>query len=223
MKLLYVSLARSIWLFDTRALNPDGLSLAALGLFDRFVEKYGFAKAPKNQLDLNEQKALFFEAGTFINPKQRPVVVSFAIYTDGIIAETQSSTDDSTDFLFAFSGSMKADHNLTLPAEIRKGFLSQVVVECQTPLAALNPKLDEFADSLGDALKPLDGQPRRFEVGGIGLWTEDIKKPIAPAAFRFERKWSVPFSSNHYFSEAQLETRTHLNLLDSLEQILRPR
>src|SRR6266481_3188167 len=97
MKILFVGLARSIWLFNTYMLNPKGLSFQPL--LEKISERYQFAKAPKNALDLDEQSALSFKSGTFVNSKGASVLVGFSIYADGLVVDTLSSTDDSDAFL----------------------------------------------------------------------------------------------------------------------------
>jgi hypothetical protein len=219
MKILFVGLARSAWLFDTNLLNPKGLSLQPI--FEKISEKYKFAKAPKNALDFDEQKSLSFKAGTFVNSKGTPVVVGFTMYSDGLVADTLSSTDDSTAFLVELTNWMIRDYGLALPSSVKKTWVSQMDVESDTPLVKLNPKLTKFLKSIESRVKPVDGNFRQFDVGALHFWTEDITKSGAPAIFKFERKWQAPFSANHYFSQAPLETREHLELLNELELLLK--
>ena len=218
MKVLFVGLARSVWLFDTSSLNPKGLSLQPV--YEKISEKYKFAKAPKNALDFDEQKALSFKAGTFVNSKGTPVLVGFTIYSDGLVADTLSSTDDSTAFLVELTNWIK-EYGLALPPNVKKTWVSQMDVECDTPLVKLNPKLTKFLKSIESRVKPVDGNSRQFDVGGLSFWTEDITKSGAPAVVKFERKWQAPFSANHYFSQAPLETREHIDLLNELELLLK--
>jgi hypothetical protein len=219
MKILFVALARSVWLFDTNLLNPKGLSLQPV--YEKIGEKYKFAKAPKNALDFDEQKALSFKAGTFVNSKGTPVVIGFTMYGDGLVADALSSTDDSTEFLVELTNWMIRDYGLTLPSSVKKTWVSQMDVECETPLVKLNPKLTKLLQSIESRVKPVDGKPRQFDVAGLHFWTEDITKFGAPAILKFERKWQAPFSANHYFSQAPLETREHIELLNELELLLK--
>jgi hypothetical protein len=220
MKILFVGLARSIYLFDTNLLNPKGLSLQPI--FEKMTEKYKFAKAPKNALDFDEQKSLSFKSGTFVNSKGTPVLVGYTIYSDGLVADTMSSTDDSTEFLVELTNWIKQDYGLALPAGVKKLWLSQIDFECDIPLVKLNPKLTPFLKSIESRFKPADGVFRRFDVGALNFWTEDVTKPGAPVIVKFERKWQAPFATNHYFSQAPLETREHIELLNELELLLKP-
>jgi|SRR5579863_7518912 len=221
MKLLYVSLARTVWLFDAGLFNPKGLNLGALGVFRKLSERYGFAKVPQHQLDLNEEKALAFKAGTFENSKRVPVLISFSIYGNGMVAESFSSTDDSTEFLVDLSGWLGSEFGLAVPSEVNRGYVSQLDVESETPLLMLNPGLSKILRMIQERFKSFDGKPRQFDFGGISFWTEDITQFMAPVAFKFERKWKAPFSANQYFSQAPFETSVHLDLLNELERLLK--
>jgi hypothetical protein len=219
MNVLYVGLARTIWLFDLNLLNPTGLSLQVV--IDEIGKKYRFAKAPKNLLDVDEQKGLSFKAGTFLSSKGVPMLINFTIHTDGVVADTMSSTDVSTEFLVELTSWINQDYRLVLPRDVKKAYVSQMDVECETPLTNLNPRLIEFLKSIESRVKPSDGKFRPFDVAGLSFWTEDATKLGAPAVFKFERKFQAPFSANHYFSQAPIETREHLDLLNEFEHLLK--
>jgi len=218
MKILYIGLARSIWVFDFNLLNPKGLSIQPI--IDKLTEKYKFAKAPKNPLDYDDQKVLGFKSGTFINSKGTTILITFSIYSDGFVAETMSSTDDSTDFLVEVSDWIRKDYGLALPSDIKKAYVSQIDFEWDTPFVQLNPGLKKFLNSIDACVKPIDGKPRHFDLAGLSFWTEDATKPTAPAIIKFERKLSASFASNHYFSQAPMETQSHIDLLKELGQLL---
>lgn len=221
MKLLGVGVARSIWMFDTNLLNPKGLSLPVV--FKELVARYSFTKVPLHPLDVNEQGALAFRFGTFVNSKGSSLNIALMIYNNGVFAETSSSTVDSIEFLRDVTGWLAQEFGFVIPSEtdIRKGYLSQITVKFDAPLIVLNPKLTHLLRLIELRLKTLDGKPRQFEFAGLGCWSEDLSVGLAPDSFRFERKWGEAFAANHYFSQAPLETEDHLDLLKELEGILR--
>jgi hypothetical protein len=219
MKVLFVGLARAIWLFDLAALNPTGKNLQ--GVIEGISKKYQFAKSPQNLLDLADKKGLIFAAGTYQNTKNVPVLVTLKIFADGFVADTMSSTDDSTAFLTELLNWLSQEYGLQIPNNIRKGFVSQIDFECDTPMTRLNPKLDLFIKRIESLAKPADTKFRHFDVGGLNLWTEDVNDPGAPSIVKFERKISTPFSANHYFSQAPCETEAHKQLLSEFEQLLK--
>jgi hypothetical protein len=219
MKVLYVGLARSLWLFDISLLNPKGMNLQVV--IDGIRERYHFAQAPKHQLDLDERRGLLFKSGTFQTSKGTPVFVSFSIYNDGFVADTLSSTDDATEFLNDLTSWIREEYGLAVPTQIRMAYVGQIDFETEAELVLLSPRLREIIKFLGDHVKPPDAKPRQFDVNSLGFWTEDLGQPSAPASFKWERKIGAAFSSNHYFSEAPLETKAHIDLLVEFERLLK--
>jgi len=215
MNVLYVGLARSLWLFDVPLMNPMGISLQ--GVFDMLREKYKFGQSPKHQLDFDAQQGLAFKSGTFTNAKDVPILVGLTIYKDGFVADSLSSTDDSTDFLQELAGLIEKNFGLSIP-RVKKGYVSQVVFESDVSLTQISPLFLHFLKLLDKRYKPVDEKPRHFETAGVSFWTEDVSQPLAPAAFKVERKIGAPFSDNQYFSQAPLETHLHIELLNSIEQ-----
>ena len=218
MKVLYIGLARTLWLFDFSLMNPAGKSLQAV--IDSIREKYHFAVAPKNPLDIDVNQALTFKSGTFVNAKGIPVV-ALQIYKDGLVVDTLASTDDSTEFLVNVTEWINQEFGLKLPPGVRKGYVGQIDFESEVSLVTLNPRLSQLLKSLEKYYKPSDGKQRQFDVTSLGCWTEDAAQGSAPAQFKFERKIGPPFSSNHYWSQAPLETQSHIQLLNEFEQILK--
>ncbi|MFZ0581706.1 MAG: hypothetical protein WAM23_11285, partial [Candidatus Acidiferrales bacterium] len=86
MNILFVGLARAIWLFDIHMLNPKGLSFQAP--VEAIGKRYQFGKVPKSIADFDESKGLSFQAGTFVNSKGVPLMVSLTIYFDGFVVDT---------------------------------------------------------------------------------------------------------------------------------------
>jgi hypothetical protein len=221
MKILSVGQARTFWMFDLGLLNPRGLSLHLA--FEQLAGKYKFSKAPQNPLDLNEQKALAFQVGNFVNSIKIAININFTIYNNGFSAETQSSTDDATEFLEEVSAWIVKEHGMVAPSslDLKKGYVSQMDGESDTPLVVINPKLNAFLRLIEGRIKTADGNPRQFDLGAIQCWTEDVNQTMAPAPFRFERKWGLPFASNRYFTQSAFETQPHIDLLNELEKLLK--
>lgn len=218
MNVLYVGLARTIWLFDFAALNPTGLSLR--GAMGELAKRYQFAKCPVNELDVDDKNSLPFKSGTFVGERKVPIVVSLNIYADGWVADTTSSTDESSEFLQDLGGWLEDNYKLTVPKERRVAYLSQIDFQSDMSLTNLNRHLEPFTDNL-DALAR--NKEMHYEVGSIQFWTEDISKPGTAAPVKIERKISAAYSANHYFSQAPLQTKAHLELIKQFEAILKAR
>jgi hypothetical protein len=222
MKLLFVGLAKVLWLFDLNSSNPKGISLSLI--FEKLTARYGFGKFPQHPADLNEQKAWAFQFGTFVNSKNDPINVAFSIYNNGFMAETMSTTVDAAEFLRDVAAWLSNEFGMVIPPEdkVQKICISQLEVEFPGSLMTLNPKLEKFASELSARIKFVDNKPRTFDFSSLNFWTEDTSDLMAPGLFRFERRWGKPFSSNQYFSQAALETHDHIKLLEELENILKP-
>lgn len=221
MKLLYVDIARTMWAFNPQLLNTGGFSTQEL--FKKLHERYSFAKSPKHPLDLNEKGTLAFQLGTFVNSAKTPLNVTFTIYNNGFSAETSSSTKDATEFLNDLAAWMAKEFGFVVPPKenVNRAYFSQINVHLDAALSAVNSKLPSITKLLDVNVKTLDGNPRVFDTGALIFWTQDVGQPLAPSAFRLERKWGAPFSSNHYFSQAPLETQQHLDLVGELEKLLK--
>lgn len=218
MKLFSVLSARSIWLFDTFRLNPRGISNKVL--IEGVKSRYDFSKAPSSMLE-QENGGLVFDHGEFKTEDGKRIYVNLKAYSDGIIGTTMSSTQHATEFLTDL-GLYIASLGFSFPPDehIRKGFASVLLVESDVELIRINPALKKVLDFIHSRLVSLDGNPRNYQISGIGAWTEDNQKPYAPMAFRFERRIGTPFRENLYYTEAPLQTEEHLELLNQLEEML---
>ncbi len=219
MKLVSVTSARAIWLFDTFRMNPRGLSNDVL--IKGVTQRYSFSKSPSNMLDL-EDNALVFDQGQFLTEDGKSIYVSLKVYSDGFVGITSSSTQHATEFLTDL-GLYIVSLGFSFPPQekIKKGFASVLLVESNIELILVNPDLKRILDFIHSRLVTMDGKPRSYEVSSIGAWSEDVKKGYAPMVFRFERKIGSDFSENLYYTEAPLQTDEHLELLDQLEGIFR--
>src|SRR5213595_820534 len=115
MNILYVGLARTLWLFDLALLNPKGRSLK--DVIEEVAKRYKFAQAPKNELDFDDQRSLSFKGGTFVGQRKVPLLVGLNIYSDGLVADTMSSTDESTEFLNDLAKWLNDTYGLAVPKE----------------------------------------------------------------------------------------------------------
>ena len=220
MRLLNVSLARSIWLFPTGDLNPRGKHLQQ-AIIEGLVTKYRFARFPQGPRSVTDTTEVKLESGVF-QPNQRdPItIVELKIYADGIIADTHSSTDDSDYFLSeAIQWAIEQFALVSLQTlPIRKLYLSELYVHTDASLNHINNRFETFLQRLSSEIVGFEPQP--IETAGISF-SSDQGNFSKPTPFRFERTLNIPFSQNRYYSSAPLQTEKHLHLLDDLELILR--
>jgi hypothetical protein len=218
MNVLFVNLARTIWLFELTRMNPKGMSLKAV--IEQIGKRYRFAKAPANELDFDDKNSLAFKAGTFTGARKIPVIVGLNIYNDGWVGDTVSTTDESSEFLVDLALWLKNTYGLSVPNDRKISFLSQLDFQSDVPLTNLDRRLEPFAAAL-DAFST--DKTQHYEVGSIQFWTENVGKAGASAPVKIERKISAPFSANHYFSQAPFSTAVHVELLNEFEAILKAR
>jgi hypothetical protein len=217
MELLSVRTARLLTFFLTDEINPRGRSLIH-EVIPTFVERYKFVKYPQKYEEFDGANGIRFEGGTW-----NGLETSIVLYNNGVMVDTRSSTDDSEKILEDALKWAAETFGLTYKPEMlkRKAYLSELDVKCDTPLEAINPKLDAFIGKLTDTVTRLTGQ--RLVYNAAALWLNfDSSFAKGPAgAMRIERLVDVPFSENKYYASAPLPTNTHLEFLEEFEAILR--
>jgi len=213
MELLNVVMARAVWLFDMNELNPRGKSIFP-ELLDWIKEAYGFEKVPSSVTDLDETKALSFSRGSFQVKEEIFVNVELKIYTDGLVANTWSSTRDAEAFLTDMLKSASEEFSLVYKPEVirRKMYLSELHVSSILNLINVNPKLGEFSEKVSQL------SHHEFEFAGLSFWPRQSFPPATISAFSFERKINTDRDEYKYFSRAPFHTDEHFHLLEELEQ-----
>lgn len=213
MKLLSVRLARALWLMDIGELNPRGKDVF-FHLFPALLEEYKFKVYPKAGDDFSQ--GMKFSGGEFVKEDGTVLAVNVTLFTDGIAADTYSSTTDSDNFLADVLEDLPEMGFAFEPSMVRgKAYTSQLNVSCSNPLSALNPRLNNFASRITSEL----GGVTAFEFSAIEFWP-DQTKAYKPASFSFQKRTGDAPSDNRYWSQAPLPTDKHVELLDDLEAIL---
>jgi len=217
MKLQSVVIARSIWLFSTSDLNPRGKTL--FPILAPLVQRYNFINFPKTveQLTGNEFK---FESGQFTGQAGEKIAVDLAVYNDGLVADTRSSTEDSDLFLHDCMTWLHEEHGfLKYETVVRKKvYVSELHVTCEQLLNNLNLGLIDYRDEMSHHDSGYGKLP--VEVTGISLGYDPEDTMSKTINFKFERVVNVPFAQDRYYSLAPFPTQTHLSLLEKLEEIL---
>jgi hypothetical protein len=228
MKLIQTKLARSIWLFDIRDMNPKGKDIIG-DLVSWIKESYDFAVAPDSNNPLPNATpppttaapkaevplGLTFQRGSFQAEEEIYVAINnLTIYDDGIVIDSASSTEDGDKFGIDLLKSAAQEFALTFDADtVRKRlYLSELVVRSDINLTSLSPILPTFLEKISSAAVP-------FAVGGISFWT-DADAASRHKTFRFERQAGRALDENRYFSDAQMETKAHFIALQEFERLV---
>lgn len=211
--LVSVGLARSVWVVDAAELNPRGRNLFT-DLVPAIVNQFHFQTFPQQGGDFSQ--GLKFTRGVFRNRELQTIDVDvFTIWSDGLVADTRSSTLDSDDLLEEGLKMLPALGFAFDPLMVhRKSYNSQLHVQCPRHLRTLNPKLDQLAAKLSSVV----GGGIAFEFAGLELWP-DQSLAIKPATFIFQRRLNDP-RPDHYWSQAPLSTEKHIVFLQELEALL---
>ena len=216
-----VSLARSIWLFDTNELNPTGKNI----LQDLMVwlgEKYSFQTFPKSLAEVDREKKGFqFKLGEF-QSKEDAISVNFSLHQDGMVAENWSSTEHGDAFLEDILHSVALRYGLVYqPDMIRaKQYISELVVSLDHSLANSDPKIIRFCETLSSIFARHSLPP--FEMTGM-LFSPDVAATsYKPPGLLIERKQGAPFSQNRFWTKSPFTTKDHLLALEEFDRMLGP-
>ncbi len=214
MEILNVRAARSIWLFESRDMNPRGLNL--LPLVAAVKEKYQFLKWPSTPEDFSSDnsKSSEFRTGAFA-VGDRVVTVDFTLFSDGIVAQTASSTKDTDAFiedLFLFG----MQYGMMCSAEIiqRKRYASELIVRPKGRMATAYENIGKIAARLNELVIPAEAT---YEWTGFEISPDPSRLANQPVGFRFERESKVAFDLNRFYSIAPLQTEQHVELLAEME------
>jgi hypothetical protein len=212
VKLLTVQLARTVWTFDVAETNPRGKNIF-WDLVPALIERFEFKKYPQEGGDFS--KGMIFTLGSFTNRNDDEIQVGLTIWSDGVAADTYSTTADSDEFLDQVAKLLPEAGYAFEPVMIqRKAYLSQLFVKCEKHLSELNPRLTEFARKLSGV-----SGDRTIQPAAIEFWP-DQEHTHRAANFSFQRKSGAAFADNRYWSQAGLSTEKHLEMLEELELIL---
>jgi hypothetical protein len=219
MQLLSVGLARSIWVFDVNDLNPTGKNFLPEFL-PWLGEKYSFQTAPKSIADADkEKKGFIFQAGEF-QSAEGPLQVNFSFFSDGIVAETWSSTEHGDAFLEEVLRLAVSKYGLTYNPDMvqRKSYISELVVQLDHLPAEINPRIAGFCEKLNKLFARHHLAP--FEMTGMLFAPDVLASSYKPPGLLIERKQGAPFAQNRFWSKSPFTTKDHLFALEEFEKLL---
>lgn len=214
MELVAITLARVVSLVQLQAWDPFGKA-TSLETLQGLIDRYTFAKYPTTFDALDPQKGIELVEGRLGNI----VIHKIAIYSNGLVIDTRSSTDDSETVLQdmvqlahdAFGANIKP---------VQQNFVSQFIFRSNLRLSALNPVMGRLGDVLTKKVSTDMKQVFEFEPTAISIHTDLSNRKITPAMFSVERRVDVPFSEDTYFSNAPLRTSDHIEVVNDFEASL---
>jgi hypothetical protein len=201
-------------------MNPQGKAIGN-DLLEWLKKTYHFQKFPSSAFDLDsETKAFVFLGGKFKSGqehdgKERYISVNLSVYNDGLIASTESSTNDSDKFLDEGIDSVVKEFGLVRPA-IRKLYFSEMDIRLDQSISSLNPKLVQLANRISELRKE---QPVAFQFSGVTFLAEPSAQATT-SGILIERKLNTAWEENIYYTRAPLPTDAHLQILEEFEGLL---
>ncbi|MEO7145159.1 MAG: hypothetical protein ABI165_16805 [Bryobacteraceae bacterium] len=217
MELISITLARLVAFLEVQAIDPFGKT-STLDALSNIGSRYSFAKIPQSHTELDFQKGVELEVGKAGNIN----IDRIAIYANGVLIDTRSSTEDCEkilDDLLGFAG--EAFGAKIEPS--RRNFISQIVFRSDLRLTLLNPVLAPMAERLSAFVSGELKQSVEYEPTGVLIGPDLSQIKLAPVQFTIERRTEIPFFANTYFSNAPLRTAGHLELIKQLEDALETR
>ena len=154
--------------------------------------RYAFAKGPTKLEDLDFQKGIELLEGKLGDVR----IDKIAIFLNGMIVETRSSTEDSENVLNDILSLAHEAFGATIkPA--RRSFTSQIIFRSTMDLATLNPVLPKIANVLTERCSADMKHPFTFEPTSVLLNIDSSQTKIAPAIFSIERRVRNTFCGKH--------------------------
>jgi hypothetical protein len=219
MQLLSVGVARSVWLFDIKELNPAGKNIFP-DILMWAGGRYSFKSFPKSVNEVDEKtKGFVFKTGEF-QAKDDVITVNVSLFTDGLVAESWASTEKTDAFLEDLLQSAASRYGLVYgPSTIRtKWYVSEITVHFDCPLSNAVPHIMPVCNIMTEVFKRHGLPP--FEFTGMLFAPDTSATSYKPPSFAIERKVGAAFSENRFWSRSPFTTEDHLRVLGEFEQML---
>ncbi|HTT76779.1 MAG TPA: hypothetical protein VMF50_12470 [Candidatus Binataceae bacterium] len=215
MEIRNIILARSV-----QAIKTAGGTVGYLpDIVKEIKAKYGFLSAPKEEdlVPSDSPKGAEFKHGKLIVDERTIVIDRFAIFNDGLVVDTASSTDDTDLFLDDLAQWAKT----AIPKVSSSGpryYVSQIEVKMK-PLEAYVPSFRPAGEKVTALLSTYGINVPRYEVSSVHLFFDQLGRiPPQPGQFFFERRANIPYDDNVWFSQAPVKTTDHVALLKGFEK-----
>jgi hypothetical protein len=191
-----------------------------------FQERYGFLRVPTKLEDFDEGKGIKLEHGKFTVTRQGTptdiVIDSFVVYTNGIVADTRSFTDEADAFLDDAIQFAMESFKLTLPEKqrIEKVYLSNLEVVLNKPTDAYFGPAAMLSNEIQKCLESYALKSIPYTLTGTTFFMDKTKiHNTVLTPFSIDRREGLSFDENIYFSSAPLKTQDHVTILEKLDSI----
>ena len=186
----------------------------------KIKERYHFAVVPKNEdlVPSDPPKGAEFKIGK-LEVKGRTIVINvFSVFSDGLVVDTTTSTDDADLFLSDLTEWAKETAPNISPRGPRY-YLSQIEVQTTASLEDYLPALKPIGQKIAKLLHSYEIEVPPYQVSTLALHFDQLGKiEPQPGAFSLERRANVAYPENVWFAQAPLMTSDHIALLKDLDR-----
>jgi hypothetical protein len=210
MELVGIENTRIIFL--TQVHRPSG-QIYLPDAIASLVGRYSFLKSP------NPDQAAFpftFGIGKFENSQ----ITEFSIYNDGLIVSSASDSDLLDAFLEDLLGWAKSSFELVELVKPEKYYESSIIVRSTSDISAPLAPRTELSNALAGPLKFAGIEiPIKFSGSIFDFDQAAITTKRKPNRLIVDRRVTVPFSQNVFYSQAPFRTKDHIAFLSTLERL----
>jgi hypothetical protein len=159
-----------------------------------------------------------FRVGRFVHGEREIIVTELHMYHLGAAASTTSSTEDSDLFIDDLLAWLSSHFQVLLTPYGERAYSSQLEFRLNKPLPEYFPHLASLGLQIPQFLSNFWPTKPAYEVTSVTLSFDPNTKLTGLGNFRIERREGTAFDANLYWSEAPLQTKQHLLLLESFER-----
>ena len=211
MELIAINLARLVAFAELESWDPFGKA-STLEAIQKFAMRFSFSVSPVSFEQLDFEKGVELSAGKLGNIN----IDKVTIYTNGIVIDTRSSTNDSVAVFTDIVDLAKVAFGSTIRFQ-RRHFVSKIVFTSEMKLIKLHPALQKISDKLAASASADMKHTFVYEPTALMINLDPSQVKLAPSSFSIERRAEIPFSENTYFSGAPLQTEEHIELVKEFE------
>lgn len=188
-------------------------------LIPKIKDRYQFAVVPRNEdlVPSDPPKGAEFKIGKLEIDGRTIVINVLTVFSDGLVVDTTTSTDDADLFLSDLTKWAKeAIPNIT-PIGPRY-YLNQMEVQTTASLENYLPPLIPIGEKISKLLNSYMTKTPSYQISTIALHFDQLGKSLPlPGVFSLERRANVAYAQNVWFVQAPLKTGDHVTLLMDME------
>jgi hypothetical protein len=221
MKLIGAEGARLIVSFAAEEIRPEG-GLDTPKFIRLTSERYTFVTSPNVAELKGDYNNLSFKTGTVHGDGKTTVISEFILLAGAIVVDAFSSDDAELFFKDIFAWATK-EFGLRSPQnEIKKLFISNVIVEFERPVEKMITGLELISSMASQELAKHSNinEPAQFFRLAFNCDPQRLPPNSIRTDFIIERRTNSPYSANRFFCSGPLRTSDLLGFLERFEKAM---